>query len=137
MTTTKRSLMRAVCCLLTCAVLSSIPVFAVTEEYNWKFSSTSGNLPTGSGYKNDNEQNYYLTISGGNVSKKNVFGTRIRKASNNAAVSSYVLHTSKEKSAKYGYSSSVNTSTLYLMRGKKDTSSTSIFALKASGKVTY
>lgn len=114
-----------------------LPVMAATESFNWTFNSTQGNLPTNSGYKNDNEQNYYLTINSGNVSSTNIFGTRIRRATDNAAVSSYVLHTSYESSAKYGYSSTVDTSTLYYMRGKKDDTSTTTTSLKAAGRVTY
>lgn len=122
---------------LTLVLTSAVPVMAVTEPYNFKFYSSQGYLSTNSGYKNDNEQNYYLTISSGNVSSTNVFGTRIRKAADNAIVSPYKLHTNKEQSKKYEYSSYVNTTTLYLMRGKKDDSSTSKDELKVQGQVTY
>lgn len=122
---------------LTLSMICTLPVMADTVSYSFKFNSTSGYLSTNSGYKNDNEQNYYLTISSGNVSSTNIFGTRIRKAADNAAVSPYVKHTSLEQSKKYAYSSSVNTSTLYYMRGKKDDSSTSSDALEVRGRVTY
>ena len=117
--------------------MCSSPVMAVTRDFDWTFNSTAGTLSTNSGYKNDNEQNYYLTINKDNISASNIFGTRIRKAANNAAMSPYVLHTSYESSAKYGYSSAVNTSTLYYMRGKKDDSSATTTPLHVAGKVTY
>ena len=123
--------------LLSFAMLSVEPVAASTQSYSFVFHSTQGTLPVNSGYKNDTEQNYYITISGGNVSSSNVFGTRIRKAADDSMVSSYVLHTSQKKSKAYAYSTSVNTSTLYYMKGKKDTSSTSSSDLNVSGKVTY
>lgn len=122
---------------LTLTMTCAVPTMAATEPYHFKFNSTSGYLPTNSGYKNDSEQNYYLTISAGNVSSTNVFGTRIRRASDNAAMSGYVKHTSLKQSKGYSYSSNVNTSTLYYMRGKKDDSSTSQKALDVQGKVTY
>lgn len=123
--------------LLVCGMLSVTPVFAATESYSFSFGSTRGTLSVNSGYKNDTEQNYYITISGGNLSSNNVFGTRIRRASDNAFVSDYKLHNKKKKSKAYAYTSKVNTKTLYVMRGKKDTSSTSSSNLNVSGKVTY
>lgn len=117
--------------------LLPLPVMAATEPYNWTFHSTQGNLPTNSGKKNDTEQNYYLSINSGNISSANIFGARIRQAGNNAAMSPYVTHTSLKKSARYAYSSAVNTSTLYFMRGKKDDTSTTTTSLQVAGKVTY
>lgn len=130
---------------LTLSMVCSLPVMAatdsveVTESFNWKFYSDGpdDDLSTNSGKKNDDEQYYYLTIDEGNISTANVFGARIRKAADNVAVSPYVLHTSFEDSQKYGYSSTVNTSTLYYLRGKKDDTSTTSVALHVAGKVTY
>ncbi len=127
----------AVATLFTLGLITSIPVMAVTESYNWTFYSANGYLSTNSGYKNDNEQNYYLTINNGNISATNIFGTRIRRASDDATMSPYALHNSYETSAKYWYTSTVNTSTLYYMRGKKDDSSTASTQLNVSGRVTY
>ena len=109
------------CTLATCAMMSSMPVLADTASYNWKFNSTVGTLPTGSGYKNDSEQNYYITISSGNVSSRNIFGTRIRRAADDALMSNYVLHRGLKMSVK----------------GKKDSASSTTSALNVAGKVTY
>ncbi len=112
--------------------------FAVTRSYSWTFNSTSGYLSTESGYKNDSEQQYVLTIStSSNVSSSNIFGTRIRKASDDSTVSPYVIHTTKFTGEYFNYSSTVDTSTLYKMRGKKDDTSSSATALYATGRVTY
>ena len=113
------------------------PVSAATQSYHFTFHSTSGYLPVASGYKNDTEQKYYITISGGNVSNTNIFGTRIRKAANDSIVSDYKLHKGYKQSKGYNYSTTVNTSTLYYMRGKKDTASTSGSDLEVIGRVTY
>lgn len=115
----------------------TMPVQAATEGYSWHFNSTSGTLPTNSNYKNDNEQTYYITINSGNISARNVFGVRIRRSADNAAMSNYSIHTSKKKSKPYAYTSRANTTTLYYMRGKKDTASTTKATLNVGGKVTY
>lgn len=127
---------------LTLSMVCSLPVMAatqVTEPYNWRFYSDGpeDDLSTNPGKKNDTEQNYYLTINQGNISSYNIFGARIRKAANNEAVSPYVLHTSYENSVPYAYSTYVNTTDTYYMRGKKDDSSTTNVALSVAGKVTY
>lgn len=121
------------------STVCSLPVMAVTESYNWTFYSDGpeDDLSTNPGRKNDMEQYYYLTINQGNISPANIFGTRIRKASNNAAASPYVLHTSYEYSKRYAYSIAVNTTNVYYMRGKKDDTSTTNTALHVGGKVTY
>ncbi|MBD5542890.1 MAG: hypothetical protein HDR01_01255 [Lachnospiraceae bacterium] len=133
----KSKFLKTATIVATCAMLSVIPVSAATESYHFVFKSTDGALPVNSGYKNDTEQNYYITISGGNLSSANVFGTRIRRSSDNAFVSNYVLHKAKKQSKAYAYTSKVDTDTLYYMRGKKDTSSTTSTALEVSGRVTY
>ena len=115
----------------------TMPVHAATECYSWHFNSTSGTLPTNSNYKNDNEQKYYLTINSGNVSSQNVFGARIRRSADNTAMSNYSTHTSNKKAQSYAYTASANTTTLYYMKGKKDTASTSTTTLDVGGKVTY
>lgn len=121
------------------SMVCSLPVMAVTEGYNWTFYSDgpTDHLPTTPGKKNDMEQSYYLTINQGNISSSNIFGARIRKAANNVAVSPYLTHTSFEYSKPYAYSSAVNTTDLYYMRGKKDNTSTTDIALYVAGKVTY
>lgn len=133
----KRKFLKLATTVAACAMLSVVPVSAATEPYHFIFNSTNGVLSVNSGYKDDTEQNYYITINGGNLSSNNVFGTRIRRASDNAFVSNYVLHKAKKQSKAYAYTSKVNTNTLYLMRGKKDTSSTTSTALEVSGRVTY
>lgn len=122
---------------LTLSMMSAIPALAVTETYSWKFYTTTGNLSTNSGYKNDDEQSYYLTTNSGTISSTNIFGARIRRAVDNAAMSPYKLHTAYETSEDYAYSSSVDTSTLYYMRGKKDDTSTTTSSLSVGGRVTY
>lgn len=127
---------------LTLSMVCSLPVMAatqVTEPYDWTFYSDGpeDDLPTNPGKKNDTEQNYYLTINKGNISSSNIFGARIRKAANNAAASPYVLHTSYEYSEPYAYSTSVNTTDTYYLRGKKDDTSTTDTALRVAGRVTY
>lgn len=122
---------------MTCIMLGAMPVAAETVSYSFHFSNTSGKLPTNSGYKNDNEQNYYLTINSGNVSSDNVFGARIRRASDNAPMSNYAIHTSRKQAQVYAYSSKANTGTLYYMKGKKDTSSKTNTTLDVAGRVTY
>lgn len=116
----KRKLMMLGCTLATCVTMGATPAFAQTEDFiNWTIASTASNdtRDTLAGYKNDNEQNYYLTITIGNVSSSNVFGTRIRKA--NGSVSNYVIHKSYMTSKPFAYTSTVNMSEKYFMRGKK------------------
>ena len=125
------------CTLATCAMMSSMPVLADTASYNWKLNNTVGTLPTGSGYKNDSEQNYYITISSGNVSSSNIFGTRIRRAADDALMSKYVLHRGLKMSVPYAYSAKANTTSRYYMKGKKDSASSTTSPLNVAGKVTY
>lgn len=119
------------------AVSFATTASADTKSYNWTFGGTSTTMMTEKGYKNDNEQNYYITISSGTLSSTNKFGTRVRRSSDAAMVSPYVLHTGLKTSQPYAYTSSVNTKTLYELRGKKDTTSTTSAKLQAVGKVTY
>lgn len=128
----------AVIATLMLSTVCSMPVMAVTEGYDWTFYSAGpeDDLSTNPGRKNDTERNYYLTINAGNISKANIFGARIRKA-NNAAASPYLLHTSYEYSKPYAYSTAVNTTDVYYMRGKKDDTSTTNTALRVAGRVTY
>lgn len=133
----KKKKLTLVCALATCIAMSGISVSADTASYNWKFNGTSGTLPTGSGYKNDSEQQYYLTISSGNISSSNVFGVRIRRSADDATMSNYTLHYGYKQSIPYSYSRTANTSTLYYMKGKKDSTSTSSNSLSVAGKVTY
>ena len=123
--------------IMVCAMTTSIPALAVTRDVKFVFISTKTNQTTEAGKKNDSEQKYYLTISDGSISDKNVFGTRIRCKKNDAMVSPYVLHKSKEQSKAYSYSATVNTLDSYYLKGKKDTSSTTIVPLTVEGKVTY
>ncbi len=124
--------------VLMLSMVCSLPVMAVTEGYNWTFYSDGpeDDLSTNPGKKNDTEQYYYLTINQGNISSSNIFGARIRKA-DNVAVSPYLIHTSFEYSKPYAYSTYVNKTDTYYMRGKKDDTSTTSVALRVSGKVTY
>lgn len=133
----KKKMMVLACTLATCAVMSDIPVAADTVSYNWQFNSVAETERTGEGYKNDNEQNYYISIHAGNLSGSNFFGTRIRRSSDGAYMSNYVLHDRTKKSARYPYSVRANTNTKYHMRGKKDSSSASTLPLNVAGKVTY
>lgn len=133
----KKKIMVMACTLATCAMMGSVPVLADTASYNWKFNSIEGTLPTGSGYKNDSEQNYYITISSGNVSSSNIFGTRIRRSSDDALMSNYVLHRGLKQSQPYAYSATANITTRYYMKGKKDSDSTTTSPLSVAGKVTY
>lgn len=117
-----------------------LPASADTYGYWWEFTSTNMTHRLGDGYKDDMEQNYYLTIGtapGAAISATNKFGTRIRRSSDNAFVSNYVVHTSTKNSQPYGYTSYANTSTAYHMRGKKDSTSTSTRVLVVQGKTTY
>ncbi len=133
----KKKIMAWACVLVSCVVMSGIPVSADTISYYWQFNSASERRASGSGYKDDTEQNYYITINQGNVSDVNIFGTRIRRLSDDAYMSSYVLHYGLEQSQPYPYSSIANTYTKYCMRGQKDSASTVASALNAVGKVTY
>lgn|GEM_PF-586276 len=123
--------------LALCVVSLSTTVFAETKPYNFVFNSTSGTLPVASGYKNDSEKKYYITINGVNISGKNKFGTRVRKSANDAVMSGYVVHTGLKQGWPYGYTASVNTSTKYYLKTKKDDSSTTSTALRVKGRVTY
>lgn len=133
----KKKMMVLACTLATCAVMSDIPVAADTVSYNWQFNSVAETEKTGAGYKNDNEQKYYLSINAGNISASNMFGTRIRRSSDNAYMSSYILHDRTKKSVPYSYTERANTNTRYYMRGKKDSASASNLPLNVAGKVTY
>lgn len=123
--------------VMACIMMTTIPSFAVTKEIKFVFLSTKPTQTTEVGKKNDSEPNYYITISEGNVSESNVFGTRIRRVRGDAMVSPYITHKAKEKSVPYAYSSTVNTIDSYYLKGKKDTCSTSILPLAVTGKVTY
>lgn len=120
-----------------CIAGSAMPAMADTVSYDWRFTNEDTTYMTGSGFKDDNEQNWYLTISGGNVTSLNVFGTRVRRSTDAAMVSSYVTNTSKVTGKRYAYTSSVNTVSKYELRGKKDDSSTTPIPLDVSGRVTY
>lgn len=118
-------------------VSSAVPTMAFTANYSFTFYSTNGFVSSNSGYKNDMEQKYYLTIESDEISSNNVFGTRIRKSADNTIMSNYITHTSEKKSQPYSYTKSANKTTLYYMRGKKDDSSTSTSKLHVEGRVTY
>lgn len=133
----KNTVLKLGATLLTCAMVSVVPASAVTESYNFTFYNKSDTLPVNSGLKNDSEQKYYITIEGKNLSSTNIFATRIRRAADNGAVSDHEKHTSKKESKAYNYTSTVNTKTRYLMKGKKDASSTSQDDLTVYGRVTY
>ncbi len=118
----------------------ALPVSADTLGYYWEFTSANATYRLGDGYKDDMEQNYYLTIGtepGASISATNKFGTRIRRSSDNAFMSNYVVHTSTKNSQPYGYTAYANTSTAYHMRGKKDSTSTSTKVLVVQGRTTY
>lgn len=123
--------------LALCVMSLSTTVFADTLPYNFTFNSTSSTLPVASGYKDDSVKKYYITINGGNISGTNKFGTRVRKSANDAVMSNYVVHTGLKQGWSYGYTASINTSTKYYLRAKKDDSSTTSTALTVKGKVTY
>lgn len=133
----KKKMMGLVLALTVAVIGCGVQVSAETIWFDWIFTSTKGTLPAGAGHKNDMEQNYYLTILSGDVSTANIFGTRIRRASDEAAVSNYVTHTSKKQSARYPYATYVDNHTNYYMNGKKDSTSTTSSMLSVTGKVTY
>lgn len=133
----KKKIMAWACALAGCVVMSGVPVSADTVSYSWRFDNTTSTQKAASGYKDDTEQNYYLTISSGNVSTVHVFGTRIRRYSDDAMMSSYVLHRGTKQSVPYPYSATANIATRYYLKGQKDSASTSGTALYAAGKVTY
>ena len=109
---------------------SAVPTMANTVGYNFTFYSPEGFVSSNSGTKN-------LTINSSSIYSNNVFGTRIRRAADNATMSNYVKHTSQETSRSYAYTKSAKKSTLYYMRGKKDDCSTSSSQLNVIGRVTY
>lgn len=138
----KKKIVTLMCAMAVSVFGMAIPVSADTLGYYWEFVDTSVTAKLGDGYKDDMEQNYYLTIASFPqtsvaLSPTNIFGTRIRRSSDNAYMSPYVLHTSKETSQPYGYSSYANTSTAYHMRGKKDSTSTHTGMLVVNGRITY
>ena len=116
---------------------SAVPTMANTVGYKFTFYSPEGFVSSNSWTNNDKEQRYYLTINSSSIYSNNVFGTRIRRAADNATMSNYVKHTSQETSRSYAYTKSAKKSTLYYMRGKKDDCSTSSSQLNVIGRVTY
>ena len=120
-------------------MITAASVSADTISYNWTFTSTRPTKFATPGFKNDSEQNYYITISSGNISASNVFGASIRDLNTEAYMARYRTHVSLKYSVPYGYDQGryANTEEPYQMRGKKDDSSTSSANLTVSGKITY
>lgn len=133
----KKKIIRLVCFVVALTFVAMIPISAQTITFDWIFVDEKTALPCGTGYKNDSEQNYYLTILSGNLSTSNVLGTRIRRASDNALMSNYVTHVNLKQSVPYTYTSKAVASVYYYMNGKKDNSSTTSSGLSATGRVTY
>lgn len=127
------------CAFLFGMMMTVSSVSADTISYNWTFTSTRLTKFATPGYKNDSEQNYYITISSGNISSSNVFGASIRDLNTDAFMAKYRTHTSLKYSMPYEYDQGryANTQEPYQMRGKKDDSSTSSANLTVSGKITY
>lgn len=130
----------ATCFLLTFCVMSlAMTASAQTKEFDWYFKNVTDTSNSQTGYKNDNEQRYYITINWGNVAPDNKLGTRIRKVKGDVPMSSYELHTSHKKSQRYSYNQGIYASmdAEFLMRAKKDDSSSNPNGLSAAGKVTF
>lgn len=109
--------------LLVCSMLvGTLSVSAAGEPFSFVFTSKDQKKETLSYSKEDNEQNAYVTIKdtdNDNFLPGDVFGCRVRRASNDSAVTDYTLLT------QYGryvlpYTTTGYAGTAYYLRGQID-----------------
>ena len=120
-----KTLKKTILFLLICSMLTeTINISAAGESFSFTFYNKIHKQQTESYPKEDNEQNAYVTIQdtvGDDFTEGDVFGCRVRKASNESAVTDYTLMT------QYGryvlpYTSTGYTGTEYFLRGQIDSS---------------
>lgn len=127
----KITLMILVCSML----MGTISISAAGEAFSFTFYNKVHKEQTESYPKEDNEQNAYVTIQdtvGDEFIEGDVFGCRVRKASNDSAVTDYTLMT------QYGryvlpYTSIGYAGTEYFLRGQID--STGVYSFMIIGGV--
>ena len=117
----KLALLLAVGCMMT----SSITAFAAGHDYKFTFTSKGQKLETASYAKADNEQNAYVTVIEDTyenfIDDEDAFGCRVRKATNDVAVTDYTVIRTTDR-YKLPYTSTGYKGTSYYLRGQIDSS---------------
>lgn len=112
--------------LVCCMMLGSMSVSAAGKSFDFTFTSKGQKKQTEAYKKADNEQNAYVTIQENAVENfiddSDVFGCRVRKESNDAAMTDYTL---LKKTARYRlpYTSKGYANTSYYLMGQIDSTS--------------
>ena len=110
--------------LALCMSLGCTGVFAANQPLKFNFTAKEQKRQRDNYAKEDNEQNAYVTLKDTNYSNflpGDVFGCRVRKASNNAAVTNYTL-IKKIKKYKLPYTAKGYKNTKYHLVGQIDSS---------------
>lgn len=128
---------RKISVLLACLMLvNALPVLAAGQNFAFSFTSKNQLRSSASYAKEDNEQNAYVTIIESDtenfVDNVDVFGCRVRRSSNNAAVTNYTLLTTTSN-YQLPYITTGYQGVEYYLRGQID--DTSVYsALEVEGR---